>query len=113
MSGDRFVERCPVGCDAPLEPTANLQPEGALLRCAGCGQLISQCSEEQYLEALRKWDTRSGTLPDARSEERHRTVSGRRLATLLSLLGTEPAVTRLLDVGCSSGAFLAAAGAEG
>lgn len=113
MSGRRFVERCPVGCDTPLEPTDNLQPEGALLRCAGCGQLISQCTEAQYREALRKWDTRSGTLPDARSEGRHRTVSGRRLAVLLGLVGTPPAATRLLDVGCSSGAFLAAATAEG
>ena len=109
----RYVTACPVGCIAPLEPTDNVQPEGALLRCAGCGQLISQCSGEQYVEALRKWDTRSGTLPDARSEGRHREVSGRRLATLLRLLGTPPDQTRLLDVGCSSGAFLAAAAAMG
>lgn len=109
----RFITACPLGCAAPLEATPILQPEGALLRCAGCGQLVSQCSEQQHREALRKWDTRSGTLPDARSEGRHREVSGRRLATLLRLLEAGPGDTRLLDVGCSSGAFLAAAAGIG
>ncbi|HEX6828340.1 MAG TPA: class I SAM-dependent methyltransferase [Burkholderiales bacterium] len=112
-SHPRYVTACPVGCIASLEPTENLQPEGPLLRCAGCGQLLSQASEAQYQAALRKWDTRSGTLPDARSVERHRELSGWRIATLLRLLGTKPGATRLLDVGCSSGAFLAAAAAAG
>jgi 2-polyprenyl-3-methyl-5-hydroxy-6-metoxy-1,4-benzoquinol methylase len=109
----RFITACPLGCSAPLQPTPIVEPEGALLRCEACGQLVSQCTEEQYREALRKWDTRSGTLPDTGSEQRHRTVSGRRLSTLLRLLGTQPGHTRLLDVGCSSGAFLASAAAEG
>ncbi|HSD61407.1 MAG TPA: class I SAM-dependent methyltransferase [Burkholderiales bacterium] len=112
-AGGRYMERCPVGCAAPLLPSAIILPEGPLLRCAGCGQLISQCSEAQYIAALAKWDTAAGTRPDARSERRHEFLSRLRLATLLRVLGRPAPGARLLDVGCSSGAFLAAAARMG
>jgi 2-polyprenyl-3-methyl-5-hydroxy-6-metoxy-1,4-benzoquinol methylase len=102
----RVITTCPVGCAAPLVASQIELAEGALLRCAACGQLVSQCSEAAYRDALAKWDTASGTLPDARSERRHAHVSRRRLRTLLAVLGRDAAGTRLLDVGCSSGAFL-------
>jgi SAM-dependent methyltransferase len=108
-----YLGHCPVGCTAPLVESELVLPEGPLRRCPDCGQLVSQCTEREYLDAIRKWDTQDGTLPDARSEERHDQVSRRRLKTILRLLGTAPAATRLLDVGCSSGAFLAAAARMG
>jgi 2-polyprenyl-3-methyl-5-hydroxy-6-metoxy-1,4-benzoquinol methylase len=104
--GERYLTRCPVGCEAPLLASAIELPEGPLLRCAACGQLVSQCSDEAYHAALAKWDTATGTQPDARSVRRHERVSRRRLKTLLAVLGHDAAGTRLLDVGCSSGAFL-------
>lgn len=109
MSRARFVQHCPVGCDADLVPGAIHLPEGPLLRCAACGQLVSQCTEAEYRDALLKWDTTGGTRPDARSSARHDEVSRRRLGTILQLSGQNPAELRLLDVGCSSGAFLMAA----
>jgi 2-polyprenyl-3-methyl-5-hydroxy-6-metoxy-1,4-benzoquinol methylase len=105
----RFVTNCPVGCAAPLVSSPIELAEGALLRCAACGQLVNQCSEAAYRDALAKWDTAAGTLPDARSVRRHARVSRRRLQTLHAVLGREAAGTKLLDVGCSSGAFLMAA----
>lgn len=102
----RFVRHCPIGCGAPLVESPIVLPEGPLLRCAACGQLVSQCSEDAYRAALEKWDTAAGTLPDARSARRHASVSKRRLATLLALLGPRESPARLLDVGCSSGALL-------
>lgn len=103
---ERFITQCPVGCGAPLVASEIIVPEGALLRCAACGQLVSPCSEDAYRAALVKWDTAAGTLPDSRSLRRHSRVSRRRLRTLLSLLGDRGAAVKLLDVGCSSGAFL-------
>jgi 2-polyprenyl-3-methyl-5-hydroxy-6-metoxy-1,4-benzoquinol methylase len=105
----RFITSCPVGCAAPLVPSHIELDEGPLLRCAACGQLVSQCSEAAYRDALAKWDTAAGTLPDARSVRRHAHISRRRLRTLLAVLGRDAAGTKLLDVGCSSGAFLMAA----
>lgn len=107
--GKRLITRCPVGCAAPLVATQIALPEGPLLRCAACGQLVSQCSEDAYHAALAKWDTATGTLPDSRSVRRHAKVSRRRLHTLLSVLGRQAPGAKLLDVGCSSGAFLVAA----
>ena len=103
---ERFITQCPVGCGAPLVASEIVVPEGALLRCAACGQLVSPCSEDAYRAALAKWDTTAGTLPDSRSLRRHSRVSRRRLETVLSLLGDRGSRVRLLDVGCSSGAFL-------
>ena len=110
---ERFIRQCPVGCEAALVASQIVLPEGPLLRCTACRQLVSQCSEDAYRAALEKWDTTAGTVPDARSAPRHARVSRRRLQTLLSVLGHDASRARLLDVGCSSGAFLVAARALG
>jgi SAM-dependent methyltransferase len=111
--GAPMLVRCPVGCNSALQTSRIRLPEGPLLRCTECGQLLSQCTEAAYVAALTKWDTTHGTRPDERSVARHAQVSRRRVAALLRLLGRPAAGTRLLDVGCSSGAFLASAAAAG
>jgi 2-polyprenyl-3-methyl-5-hydroxy-6-metoxy-1,4-benzoquinol methylase len=105
----RFIRQCPIGCGAPLVESPIVLLEGPLLRCAACGQLVSQCSEDAYRAALEKWDTAAGTLPDSRSTRRHASVSKRRLAKLMTMLGPRRSPARLLDVGCSSGALLGVA----
>jgi SAM-dependent methyltransferase len=105
-STNAYVSSCPVGCNAALEDTALRVAEGALRRCSSCGQLLSSASEVQYLRSLGRFDTSAGTLPDARSQSRHDKNSARRLGKLLAVLGRPSSTVRLLDVGCSSGAFL-------
>ncbi len=104
----RYLNSCPVGCDAPLETTGYVLPEGALLCCTACGQLLSQCSEARYWESMQEFDDPHGTLPDARSEARRFRRSRKFLDRIAGLLHKPPQI-RLLDVGCSSGAFLGAA----
>jgi 2-polyprenyl-3-methyl-5-hydroxy-6-metoxy-1,4-benzoquinol methylase len=103
------METCPVGCNAPLETTGHILPEGALLRCTACGQLLSQCNQARYLESMQEFDDPQGTLPRAGSEGGRMRRSKKFLDRIARLLGQPPGEIRLLDVGCSSGAFLQAA----
>jgi len=102
----RYLKTCPVGCNAPLETTSYIMPEGALLRCTACGQLISQCSEERYWQSMQEFNDPQGTLPVVGSEHSRLRRSKKFLDQITGLLKQPSEQIRLLDVGCSSGAFL-------
>lgn len=102
----RYVLDCPLRCGEALMLTDIVLPEGPLLRCRGCGQLISQCSTERYHETMRQFDTPHGTDPATQSIARRDMLARRRLAMISAALHRPRGDTRLLDIGCSSGAFL-------
>lgn len=104
-----YLTNCPVGCTGSLQPTPHVLPEGALLRCSECGQLISQCGERWYWKSMEEFNDPQGTLPDQRSGARRLRRSKKFLDRISALLKRAPSEIRLLDVGCSSGAFLGAA----
>ena len=106
--GTPYFTACPVGCDAALIPTAIVLPEGPLRRCAACGQLVSAIDEKSYRQSMQRFDAAEFNLPAPREAERRFKLARRRLDTLSALLGRAPADIRVLDVGCSRGAFLAA-----
>jgi 2-polyprenyl-3-methyl-5-hydroxy-6-metoxy-1,4-benzoquinol methylase len=101
------MKTCPVGCDAPLETTDHVLPEGALLRCTKCGQLLSQCTEARYWQSMEEFEAPQGTLPSERSLASRFRRSKKFLDQITRLLDKSPGEIKLLDVGCSSGAFLA------
>ncbi len=107
MSG--YIKSCPVGCQSKLQITDIFLPEGPLLRCPECGQLVSQCSEESYWQSMREFDDPRGTLPAADSTQRRFQQGSKYLMKISRLLEKPAQDTRLLDVGCSSGAFLSIA----
>ena len=109
MIDNRFLQHCPVGCAVPLVATAVRLPEGPLLRCGECGQLISQATPERYHRSMQEFDTARGTAPADAAEARRLDLARRRIERLQQLTGTASGSLRLLDVGCSSGAFLEAA----
>ena len=110
MRTDRLITTCPAGCGTQLVETDIVLAEGPLLRCSVCSQLLSSCTRGQYELALKKWDTSSGTTPEARSAARFQSVIERRLRCALRLLGRRSSPPlRLCDVGCSSGSLLAVA----
>lgn len=104
---ERFMKTCPVGCNAPLETTDHVLPEGALLRCTKCGQLLSQCTEDRYWQSMEEFEAPQGTLPSERSLASRFRRSKKFLDQITRLLDKSPGEIKLLDVGCSSGAFLA------
>lgn len=114
QNGHRFITRCPVGCDGELRATTLLLPEGHLLSCTACGQLVSQIDESRYEAALSQFNSSQGTLPSGSAQRRHHQRAVRmfrRLRLMLSLREGEP--MRLLDVGCSSGALIMSALRDG
>ena len=107
MTSPRYVASCPVGCDAPLALTRIALPEGELLRCTACGQLVSQITEEGYWRSMAAFNRPDFNLPDARAAARRLSLARRRLARIQQVLGKAPADMRVLDVGCSRGSFVA------
>lgn len=101
-----IIQRCPIGCEAPLEVTALILPEGPLRRCPECGQLVSACTPERYQETMQQFDLELGTMPSGKSATRHRKRIGKILRRALRSLGKPASSIRFLDVGCSSGSVL-------
>jgi 2-polyprenyl-3-methyl-5-hydroxy-6-metoxy-1,4-benzoquinol methylase len=107
-SAQPYLSACPVGCSAPLAPTNIVLPEGYLLRCEECGQLLSQIDEPAYWKSMQHFDREGFNVPAPRELKRRFKVARRRLNAIRALLKQRPAATRVLDVGCSRGSFLAA-----
>jgi len=84
-----------------------------LLRCAECGQLVSQVTEARYLETMREFDRADFNQPTERELARRSEVAARRLSRIARLLGRDSSAVRLLDVGCSRGHFIEVAAREG
>ncbi|MCC6532415.1 MAG: class I SAM-dependent methyltransferase [Burkholderiales bacterium] len=104
-----LIDACPLECGAGLASSRILLAQGPLHRCSACGQLVSRVDAERYRASMSEFDHPRGTAPDERSAQRRRMLARRRLQHLAAWAGKTPATLELLDVGCSSGAFLLAA----
>ena len=102
-----YVEKCPIGCDAPLEKS-NFVSDYVLLRCLKCGQLIRQSSEDFYIRSMESFNIPSGTSPTGnnikRSHKRYSKHLKKIRANSRGMVSRDEA--KLLDIGCSSGSFL-------
>lgn len=102
----KFLKTCPVGCNSELSATSVEMPEGNLLQCSNCEQLISQCSEDYYFKSMQDFDVKEGTNPKADSISRSEKLHFDRLKMILKANKLAPEDVSLMDVGCSSGTFL-------
>jgi len=109
-STEPYVSACPAGCSGnTLAWTDVTLPEGRLRCCRSCGQWVSACTEAGYWQSMKEFDDARGTLPKPGAEARRFEQARRRLNTIAATLRRSPERIHLLDVGCSSGAFLRAA----
>jgi SAM-dependent methyltransferase len=110
MPGDTpYITVCPIGCGDTLERMAIVLADGALRRCRECGQWVSAVSQTRYLDSMREFDVPEGTEPTDESRQRRFLQSERKLTQVVRRLNKSSPDVRLLDVGCSSGALVAAA----
>jgi len=106
---DLYVSACPIGCSGALQETDIVLPEGPLLTCPVCSQLISQCSRLRYEQSMSEFNTAEGTLPGEDAVKRHFQRTSKWLYAIAERLNKPNQDIRLLDVGCSSGSLLAVA----
>ncbi len=109
-SGNDYVIACPAGCHSGFRETDIVSPEGPLKRCPDCGQLVSQCSEELFWNSMKEFDDPKGTLPSGRAAVRLLRHTKKLMKKIERLSGKKRNDISLLDVGCSSGAFISTAG---
>lgn len=109
-----FIHACPIGCESDLVTTDIVLPEGPLRRCTHCGQLVSMCSEKEYYHSIENFDRSEGTTPVDRSSYKRLEKLTRKILTKAEVMLKIPHNDlSLLDVGCSSGAFISVAQAMG
>ena len=94
-----LFNQCPIGCGSKLESIDVFLPEGALLKCPECGQLLSQCSEHLYNEMMKNFE-------DASLIDQNERVHKKRLSRILRYFKRSPNQVSVLDIGCSFGVFL-------
>ena len=106
-STEPYVSACPAGCGGDtLAWTGVTLPEGRLRCCRSCGQWVSACSEARYWQSMEEFDDARGTRPEPGAEARWFKQRRRRLNAITASLRRAPERIHLLDVGCSSGAFV-------
>jgi 2-polyprenyl-3-methyl-5-hydroxy-6-metoxy-1,4-benzoquinol methylase len=102
-----YITACPVGCAAPLTVTDLVLPEGPLRRCRDCGQFVSAADEQRYWDTMATFNAPGFNQPGPPELARRSRVAQRRLHKVAALLDQTPAASRILDVGCSRGQFVA------
>jgi SAM-dependent methyltransferase len=101
-----IFSECPLGCGFGLEPSQILLPEGPLLKCKDCGQLVSSTDGDTYKRRFQPFD-------EDNPIDTNPSVHKKRLRRVGRHMRLPPGETRLLDVGCNVGTFLQEARTEG
>ena len=75
----RYIDSCPVGCNAALSTTDIVLPEGPLMQCGACGQLVSRVVHRpgRLRDLLDHGNQRTLHLPQAQGHLAHFIVVGR------------------------------------
>lgn len=113
MKTEPIFTRCNINCSAELADTDIELSEGRLKRCTACGQLLSQCSRQDYSETMEEFNHASGTWPPPENLKSLERSTQKTVKNIVRLSGRKRTELKLLDVGCSNGAFIHVAGQMG
>lgn len=105
--------KCPVGCTSVSNDTDIFLPEGCLKICSNCTHLFSQCSEQVFEKSMGEFNDPQGTWPTERTTSSCVRITKKIINKIKKITGRKPSQIKLLDVGCSNGAFIYHASKEG
>lgn len=94
----KIFNECPI-CDSKLITSDIVLPEGPLLQCIECGQLVSDCTRELYNDHMKRFNS-------AEPIDQNYRIHKKRLKRINRYCTLLPRQTQLLDIGCSIGLFL-------
>jgi 2-polyprenyl-3-methyl-5-hydroxy-6-metoxy-1,4-benzoquinol methylase len=102
-----IINECPVGCIGSLVASNIILPEGPLLQCKRCGQIVSSCDNEDYRSRFQPFD-------ENHPIDRNPHVHAKRLKRVQKYAPNGfPQKKTILDIGCNIGTFLGLAKAAG
>ena len=113
MSKERYLDKCPVECDSPIEATNIILEQGPLERCTGCNQLFSQCTKTEFNSSMEEFNSEKGTWPPPENVKSLERSTKKTLDNITKLTNQKLDQLKLLDVGCSNGAFIFTANKSG
>jgi 2-polyprenyl-3-methyl-5-hydroxy-6-metoxy-1,4-benzoquinol methylase len=102
-----YIKSCPIGCTKDIVDTNIILPEGCLKKCTNCFHFFSQCDEKQYTSSTKnEFDTSEGTWPPPKNMARMKRTTKKTLGRAKKILQQNLKNLKLLDIGCSNGAFI-------
>ncbi|MCP3871540.1 MAG: class I SAM-dependent methyltransferase [Desulfobacteraceae bacterium] len=113
MNAARYIDNCPIGCDSPIEETDIVLEQGPLERCSKCNQLFSQCTAKYFNSSMEEFNSSKGTWPPPENVKSLERSTKKTLKNITDIADQKLNRLKLLDVGCSNGAFIFTAGKFG
>lgn len=106
MSTGRYLDNCPVECNSSVKATDIILEQGYLERCTECNQLFSQCTTIDFNSSMEEFNISNGTWPPPENVNSLERSTKKTLQNITNLTGQKLSQLKLLDVGCSNGAFI-------
>jgi len=109
MKPKRYINQCPIGCESKTIKTEITTEQGVLEKCDFCHQFFSQCSTDEFNRSMMEFNVKNGTWPPPENLPNLERSTLKTLKKIEHLMKLKMGDIKLLDVGCSNGAFIASA----
>jgi 2-polyprenyl-3-methyl-5-hydroxy-6-metoxy-1,4-benzoquinol methylase len=106
MKTARYLENCPIECNSSIKETDIVLEQGPLERCSKCNQLFSKCTIIDFKASMEEFNSAKGTWPPPENVKSLERSTKKTLQNISSLTDQKLSQLKLLDVGCSNGAFI-------
>jgi len=113
MNTERYLDKCPLECSSPIAKTNVSLEQGVLEKCTGCRQLFSRCTIDEFNSSMEEFNSEKGTWPPPENVKSLERSTRKTLENIKDLIDQKFGRLKLLDVGCSNGAFIFTAGKMG